>query len=134
MGLQPLKVLLVNINYYDEDNLYMETRSAVFQVHNGQHINIRKFMKRNFDFIDVDTIHVSEKKIRVEDNEDFNCAAVQNYVENGMNSPLEIYINLQYLRDNGYITNDSDQDSSITNDSDQDSSLTNDSDQDSSFS
>lgn len=111
MDLQPLKVLLVNINYYDEDYSCMETRCALFQVHNGQHINIRKFMKKNFQYLDVDTIHASEKQIIVEDNEDFNCAAVQNYVENGMNSPLEIYINLRYLKENGYMSDDSDYDS-----------------------
>ncbi|CAO3647539.1 unnamed protein product [Mucor hiemalis] len=113
MGLQTLKVLLVNINYYDQGNSIMETRCTLFQVHNGQHINIRKFMNRTLNYINVNTIHASERKILVLDNEDFNCAAVQNYIDKGMNSPLEIYIDLHYLVDNGYLNSDNDQDSVI---------------------
>lgn len=105
MGLKPLSILMVNVSYYNNCTLEMDTRSSIIYINDTQHTNIHKHLKRTFGHLVVGTLHGSERNILILDNEDFYCAVIQNYVKNGMNAPLDLYVNIRDLRSNGFLAN-----------------------------
>lgn len=60
-------------------------------------------MKQKFSDLSVNTIHASDRRILIEDDEDFYCAAAQNFMKNGKNAPLELYINMHDLQARGFL-------------------------------
>lgn len=94
---------MINISHYHNEHEKMETRSTILNVQKGQHIGIYGFIKKNLPDLKVYTIHASDRHILVEDMQDLYCAAAQNYMKNGMNAPLELYINMHDLRKRGLL-------------------------------
>ncbi|CAO3615310.1 unnamed protein product [Mucor hiemalis] len=96
MDLKPLKVLTMNLNIYEDAN-FLETRCAAIPVDNNKHVDIFKNLQDHFqDTVKLITLHASKRKFRVLSEMDFCCAAVQNCLTNGMNTPLELYVNFPF--------------------------------------
>lgn len=91
MGQTPIKVLILNVHYLNNDGRW-EIRCVLLNLYPERDIDICKHLRTLFPQYDITTIHASN--VYIGDEEDFSCAVAQHIFYQPKNRAMDIWINL----------------------------------------